>query len=374
MHSLLFTPEEYKERLLKTREEMYQQGVDALIVTKPENMFYLSGFRAVVANFLAPLMAIIIPKKGEPRLITRSLEVRVAHKQWTKRPVLYTDHVNPFKILAEILEESRADRGIIGIEETDLTVWRLNKIKQALRNARFKDVSGTITRLTANPSKTEIEYIRRAGKIADIGFQRAIESVKEGIYCYEIIAEIHNCMYKAGQSDTNVGRVWCWAGPEGGQLHDSSLNRRIRKNDLVTIELQGVYGMYRVGAQGTLYVGNKPAERILKIYKMVSDMYRAARTTVKAGVEAGEIYGEANKIYHDITGEDYFRRVGGSMGLGSFVISLNKGNKETLNPGVPIMIQSLVNEPVFITCSGTILVTESGGEQLTNPLLELKTV
>ncbi len=374
MAALSFTDQEYEERLAKVRQKMSQEGLDALIVTGSDNMYYISGFRGVLTSYISPLMAIVIPAKGLPRLITRHLEVRVANEQWTKDPILFMDHMDPFKLLADVLAENGAAHGRIGVEENNLTVWRFNRIKQALPKAQFQDASGIIKSLTATPSMTEIQYVRKAASIANIGFQRAMEVIKEGVSSYEVIAEIQHALYKSGQSDTNVSRVWCWAGSEGGMMHNSSLHRKIQKGDLVTIELTGVWEMYRVNAQGTVYVGDRPSESILDTYKMVSDMYQAAREAIKPGVRAGDVYDAVNKVYRPIVGENYFRRIGGSMSLGSFVINLVKGNADILNPGVDLLVQPLVNEPFLITCSSTILVTETGREELTHPLLELKRV
>jgi len=374
MESLPFTAKEYEEREANVRKAMSEKGFDALIVTGPENMYYLSGFRAALTSGISPLMAIVVPAKGELKLITRSLEVRAAARQWTKNPVLFKDHEDPFELLAGILRECGAASGVIGIEETNLSVWRLNRIKMALPQAQFKDESGIVKGLAAIPSETEVEYIKKAAEIANIGFQSGIEIIKEGAYSYEVIAEINNAMYRAGQTDTNVSRNWCWAGPEGGCMHDSSLDYRIQGGDLVTIELGGVHNMYRVNAQGTVYVGNSPSEEIVKTYKMVSDMYKAARDAVKPGAKAGDVYDAVNQVYRHVMGEDYFRRIGGSMSLASFALDLTKGNQQTLNPGVALLVQPLVNEPFLITCAGTILITETGGKELTNPLLELKTV
>jgi Xaa-Pro aminopeptidase len=369
-----FREEEYEERLRNVRNQMSQQELDALIVTGAENIYYVSGFRAAAMGAISPLIAVVVPFKGDPTLITRSLEVKVANDQWMKRPALYMDHVDPFKLLADILTDRGAARGVVGIEEANLTVGRLKKMEQALPGAKFKDASGIIKGLMTRLSRTEIEYIKKAAAITKIGFQQGIETVKEGVFGYEVVAEINHVMYKAGQTDTNTGRAWCWAGPEGGQIHSSALDYRIRKGDLVTIEVGGVYQMYRVNAQGTIYVGENPPEIIVKTYKMISDMYKGARDAVKPGAKAGEVYDGSNKIYHRLMGTDYFRRVGGSMGLTPYTISLSKGGQEILNPGFALVVQPLVNEPFLITCCSTMLVTETGREELTTPLFELKTV
>jgi Xaa-Pro dipeptidase len=374
MGLLPFSEREYEERLRKVRNQISQLELDALIVTGAENIYYMSGFRAAMMGAISPLMAIVVPAKGNPTFITRSLEARAAKEQWIENRVFYMDYIDPFKLLSEILEKSGTARGTIGIEEGNLTVWRLNKMMQALPRAKFKDASGVIKGLMAHPSKTEIDYMRKAAGITNIGFQRGMETVKEGVYCYEVVGEISDAMYKAGQTDTNIGRAWCWAGPDGGQMHSSALDYRIQKGDLVTIEVGGVYNMYRVNAQGTVYVGDNPPKIIIENYKMVAEMYKEARDTVKPGAKAEDVYNGANKVYHKITGENYFRRVGGSMGLAPYTINLSKGNQEILNSGFALVIQPLVIEPALVTCCSTILVTETRGEEITQPILELKTV
>jgi len=62
------------------------------------------------------------------------------------------------------------------------------------------------------------------------------------------------------------------------------------------------------------------------------------------------------------------------MGLTVFNVDLVKGNKEVLQPGLCLLIQTLVDDPVLITCASTVMVTEKGYETLTEPLLELRTV
>ncbi len=374
MGSLPFTAQEYENRLSQVKQKMSREGLDALIVTGPENIYYMSGFRAVLASAISPLMALVIPAKGDPRLITRSLEMRAANDQWTSQPVLFMDHEDPFRCLGEILAQSGAAKGKLGVEETNLTVWRLGRMKQALPEATFHDASRIVKSLMAIPSPKEVDYIRKAGNLARIGFQRGLQAVHEGVYCHQVMAEIYHALFQAGQTDTNAARIWCWAGAEGGQMHNSDLTHRIQKGDLVTIELGGVYHMYRVNAQGTVYVGSRPPESVVSTYRMVADMYKAANEVIKPGATAGEVYEAANRIYRPLKGEDYFRRLGGSVSLGSFDINVTKDNPEVLHPGIPLLIQPLVNEPVLITCSSTILVTETGREELTEPLLDLTTV
>ena len=96
MNDLSFTAAEFEGRLVEIRARMKAAGLDALILTRGENIFYGSGFRAAhFASWLSELHALVIPLDGEPRLMTRALEREIAKLQWTPSPQLYMDHENP---------------------------------------------------------------------------------------------------------------------------------------------------------------------------------------------------------------------------------------------------------------------------------------
>ena len=157
-------------------------------------------------------------------------------------------------------------------------------------------------------------------------------------------------------------------------MHDTSTTERIKKGDIVTIEIWGVDNQYKAGAQASIYVGDNPPKNIIEAYDMVANMFLKARDSVKAGATAGDVFDAASSAYRAARGADYYRRVGGSMGLTIFNLDLVKGKKDVLKPGVSLLIQTLVDDPVLLTCSSTVMVTEEGCEKLTQPLLKLKTV
>ena len=375
MNQLVFSDQEFGDRLNRIRQQMKNRGLDALILTRGENIYYASGFRAShFSSWLSELHAMVIPNEGEPRIMTRALENEVARMQWTKEPKLYMDHEDPYKVLVSILQESGNTAGKIGIEKRFLKLSQFEKIRQHLSNAKFYDASGLVERVAANPSKAESKCMREAARITNIGFQKGIAEVREGAYPYEIIGEIHNAMYKAGQSDFDMSLVCVWSGPQGGRMHDTSTTEKIKKGDIVTIEVWGVDNQYKAGAQGSIYVGDNPPENIIKAYDMVADMFLQARDSVRPGATAGEVFEAANAVYRAARGADYYRRVGGSMGLTIFTLDLVKGRQDALKPGAALLIQVLVDDPVLLTCTSTVMVTEDGSEELTQPLLKLKTV
>jgi Xaa-Pro aminopeptidase len=281
------------------------------------------------------------------------------------------DHEDPYGVLVDILQESGNTTKKIGIEERFLKVSQLRKFQQYLPKAKFSDASGLVESVAAHPSKAESECMREAARITNIGFQKGIQEVKEGAYPYQIIGRIHDAMYQAGQSDFDMSLVCVWSGPQGGRMHDTSTTERIEQGDIVTVEIWGVDNHYKAGAQGSIYVGDTPPEKIARTFDMVTEMFSKAKDAVKSGAAAGDVFNAASAVYHAARGADYYRRVGGSMGLTIFTLDLVKGRQEVLNPGVSLLIQTLVDDPVLLTCASTVMVTEDGCDELTKPILHL---
>lgn len=365
---------EFESRHAKLRSAIERAGLDALILTRAENIFYGSGFRAShFASWLCELHALVIPKNGEPRLMTRALERETAKLQWTKTPVLYMDHEDPYVALRKILEESGNTKGKIGIEERYLKVSQMKKIAQQLPDAEYVDVTGLVERVAATPSKAESACMQKSAEITKVGFQAGIDAVKEGAYPYQIIGKIHDAMYQAGQRDFDMSLVCVWSGPGGGRMHDTYTAERIKHGDLVTIEVWGVDTQYKTGAQGSIYVGREPPAEIAQAYELTAAMHNAAAKAVKAGVTAGSVFEAANRVYRAARGSDYYRRCGASMGLAPFTTNLGRNNDEILQPGVAFLVQTLVDDPVLLTCASTVMVTETGQDELVAALPTLRT-
>jgi Xaa-Pro dipeptidase len=371
----VFTRDEIALRVSRVQAAAKRIGVATLILTRPQNIYYLSGFRAShFAGQLSELHALVVPTEGPPRLMTRALEKSIAELQWSEKPIFYMDHESPYTVLQSIFRENdiRADQ--LGIEERYLSVRQLSRIKQVLPDARYQDVSGLVEAIAVKSSPSEVACLRRAATVTKVGFEAGIAAVRAGVYPYEIVGRIHEAMYESGQSDFDMSMVCVWAGEKGGRMHDTRTTERIKAGDAATIEIFGVDHQYKIGAQGTVFVGREPSSDVQKSYSILVDMFKAARDAIRPGATSGDIYDAANGPYRTALGSDYYRKVGGTLGLTVFNIALTKGSKDILEPGMCLLVQTLVDDPALITCSSTVLVTENGYETLTDPIIDLRTV
>ncbi|MGB3761637.1 MAG: aminopeptidase P family N-terminal domain-containing protein, partial [Ornithinimicrobium sp.] len=71
-----FTPAEYAARLAGVQDAMQQRAMDALIVTDPANLYYLTGYNAW--SFYMP-QCLVVPLSGVPHLFARAMDAQGAH-------------------------------------------------------------------------------------------------------------------------------------------------------------------------------------------------------------------------------------------------------------------------------------------------------
>lgn len=375
MDGYSFSKDEFDGRVQRLRAEMAGRGLDAVLLTRGENIFYATGFRAShFASWLSELHAVFVPLHGEPRLFTRALEREIAQLQWTPSPTLYMDHENPYGFLEELARAEGVASGRLGIEERFLKVSQLKKIQAVLPGATLVDCSGLVEAIAARPSAAESACLRQAARITNIGFEAGIAAVRAGVFPYQVIGRMHEAMYDAGQRDFDMSLVCVWSGPKGGRMHDTATTERIEPGHVLTLEVWGVDNHYKAGAQGSLFVGAAPPADMVRAYDLVSDMRAKAAAAVRPGVSADSIFQAANGPYKATRGKDYYRRCGGSMGLTIFTVDLARGRQDTLVPGMALLVQTLVDDPVLLTCANTVMVTETGCEDLTKPLPRLVTV
>jgi Xaa-Pro dipeptidase len=228
------------------------------------------------------------------------------------------------------------------------------------------DITGLVESQAAELSDSEVQAIRAAAEVTNAGMQAALGAVRIGGFPYQAVGKAHEAMYSAGQSDFEKSFVAVWSGPQGGMMHDTRTTEEFRAGDICTVEIMGVDQQYIACSQTCVHLGDEaPKPEVVEAYRLVVAMHDAARAAVRAGVTTGEVFEAANGLYRDATGRDYFRRVGGSLGLTMFAIDLVKGGDVVLRSGTPLLVQTLVTAPVMLTCATSVIVNDDGYTELT---------
>lgn len=100
---MTFPPAEYERRLTELRERMDKRGLDAVVITDPENLMYLTDYQTTGYSFF---QALVVPLDDEPVMITRAMEEsNVIARTWVERTRPYPDTGDAIQELVLTLKE-----------------------------------------------------------------------------------------------------------------------------------------------------------------------------------------------------------------------------------------------------------------------------
>jgi Xaa-Pro dipeptidase len=373
---LAFSIDEFHRRVARVQEVLAARNLDAALLTRPHNVYWVTGFRSMGAGIAAGMghiHAALVPSQGDPVVFLRSLETRTARRYAWTEIAPYRDDEDAYAAIAQRLPTGRRR---IGVERLDLTALQLGRLCEARPDVDHEDVSMVVDALRRVKSAQELTYVREAARLANLGLAAAIESIRDGARVSTVVAESIRAMYDAGQDDVNWPPVLVWSGPQGGLMHDTALDGTIRVGDLVTIEVTGNAHLYAADAMGTVCVG-PPSTEVSTGYETAVALHDAAQSALRAGASGHDIHAMAERVFEAAGSGSYNRRVGGAIGINAqpalFFEGLNllRGDRSRLEAGMTVLVQPGVDSPGMLIVASTNLVTDSGHEELTRPLREL---
>ncbi|MCG8549822.1 MAG: aminopeptidase P family N-terminal domain-containing protein, partial [Desulfobacterales bacterium] len=161
-----FSSEELAGRLSRLHGLMDRDGLDALIVFSPENIYYLTGLNHF--GFFSPHI-LVVPREGRLNLVTRTMESATIEAQ-LKNVVFHghTDDETPGEKAVQVLKKMHLSSARLGIEKHSLfsPIQMWETLKNSFPDAAWSDGSYLIDRLRMIKSKTEINFIKEASRIS----------------------------------------------------------------------------------------------------------------------------------------------------------------------------------------------------------------
>jgi len=237
-------------------------GIDAVLVTRPVNVRWLTGVDTVRALLLARDGARAVVAEGhrpEQGVTARSAE----------------PGADPAALLAA---DCRATA--LGFEEHDLTVARYRAVAAA-SGARMVDLDRAVERLRTVKDEEELSFLRIAAEIGDQALGELLESILVGRTERHLAMELERRMVDHG-ADGAAFPVRVGAGEHSGRAEHRAGDRRVEDGDFVTVSLGACYRGYRSSASRTFVVGLAPADWQVDLHRQVFEAQRAARESLVA--------------------------------------------------------------------------------------------
>jgi Xaa-Pro aminopeptidase len=273
----------YQDRLKKCRRLMKEAGLDALLLTKPANMFYLTGDGRLCAYAMISAngkVAVGVPSTDldDVKAVARFDDI-----------VGFENEVGMIHSIAHAFERFGIRAGAVGLEYTFLTRSMMDMLTHPHAKpaeVKVKDCTHILSELRLVKGPEEIERIQAAAKVADAGMAAAVKAVRPGVSETQIAAEAEYAMRHAGAE--GFWRTYVASGPRTNIAHGLPASRVVQAGDLVVIDVHPIVNNYSADMCRTVSAGHARIEQ-----RAAYDLYlRAQQATigkVKAGVRMSEL-------------------------------------------------------------------------------------
>lgn len=360
--------EMHARRRARLRSEMAGHQVDALIVTDPLDVRYLTGFTG--SNAALALPAGDGPGADEAAVL--ATDGRYTAQVAAQAPGL--------RALIERASAAAAlgalpDRARIGFDAESWTVAAHTRLVAQAGARTLVPLTAPVAGLRAVKDDTEIDLIARACAIADQALADLLEAggLRPGRTEREVARDLEWRMLGAGADAVGFETIVA-AGAHSAIPHHRPTDAVLAAGDLVKIDFGARLGGYHSDMTRTLVLG-EPADWQRELYDLVAAAQQAGVDAVRAGTDASTVDAAARAVIDAAgAGELFTHAVGHGIGLAVHEAPAVSGRATgTLPSGAAITVEPGVYHPGRggVRIEDTVIVRADGAQLLTGTRKDL---
>ena len=289
--ALHFTEQELKSRRDRVVAELQERGLAALLIFRQESMYYLTGYDT---TGYSQFQCLYLGADGRLVLLTRSADLRQARLTSVVEDIrIWLDRAgaNPGEDLWGILEEQGCQGRRVGVE---LEAWcltgrRWEYVRAAMEGkCEWEDQSELVSRLRLVKSDAEIEYVRRAGALADEAWLAAQRTATGGKPEQDVLAAMTSAVF-AGGGDYTATRFIIGSDENALMVRNFTGYRTLGENDQLQLEFGGAYRHYHSCLMRTILTG-EPDPRHVAMHAACAEALQACKDACRPGATFGDIF------------------------------------------------------------------------------------
>jgi Xaa-Pro aminopeptidase len=296
------------QRLDRITDELDRRELGGLLVSRPENRRYLSGFTGSAGNLL------ISP--DQTILATDSRYTEQANDQAPDFRVVPAQ--SGWDWLVKALLKSGVNR--LGFESEHLTVAEYQRIlaaikqESALANLSLVPASGIVEELRAVKEQQELARLQRAVEASDSAMDAVGPTLRAGLTEQEVAWRMEQAMRESGADSSSFNTIVA-SGPNGAMPHHRPTGRTLRPGEPVVIDLGAKVGGYCSDLARTLVLGQEDAT-----FRRIYDIVLGAQLTALAIVRPGMTGGDCDRLARSVIraagyGDNFGHGLGHGVGL-----------------------------------------------------------
>ena len=311
-----FSKAEYQERLRRVRDRMAKDNIDMLFVTMPEDMCYLHGLELNWFQQNCPkdwgMNSITVVHVDHDNLIHfdghAELMAATSVAGDIRRPQSGADRL--YEGHAMELDAAGWLKGTVGLQYNSYrprpSHMKLIEAVFSDRGCELIDASEVMAEVKIHKSPAEIEVMVEAARIADIGMQAVVETLKPDVTELEVLGEVVRAMTRAGGGMS--GLLSCVKAGGAKYIHGIASSRVIQPGDHVIVDVCGVKNRYHCNTSRGFFVGEPPKE-LADLYEMNGRAMHIVHDIAKPGLPLNELTRTLRDFYKE-TGAWQLRQQG----------------------------------------------------------------
>ena len=345
--------ETIKKRIRAIRRELSKRKIDCLIVSRPANVTYTTGFLGDDS-----WSAIT---RGKVYLLTDCRYTEQARGECPDCTIVERTGLMA-EAVAKLVKRLKSVR-VVTVEKS-LSLADFGALKKHVK-ARIKSVANVIETIRSGKDSMEIKTIEAAALVSTKALEQTLCHIKPGITESELAGMLDFKIRKLG--GTNSFETIVAFGPNASRPHHQPGRKKLRKKDTILIDFGAKYKGYCSDITRCFVVG-RPTSFYRKVYDVVEHAQSAAINKIKAGVKMKDVDTAARKVIKDNDLPVYGHGTGHGLGLeiheSPFLKiqstgKLKSGQVITIEPGIyiPGKLGVRIEDDVLVTKNGCRILT-----------------
>ena len=314
-----FSDEEYDQRLYAVRHSMWSHRLDTLVVTQPENMFYLTNYHSPGV----PLQMLVVPLQGDVGIATRLLESSNVTARTLAQSWPYDETTDAVSHFAHCLDRIGAAR--VGYDATSMSHDFFCRMVEHTPGCSWVDMPRIVHNVRACKSPAELVCISKAATYVAAGYKAALKRIRTaaqcGYSCGLTESEVAGCaladMMRCG-CEYAAYPLFVASGTNSCIGHHAASRKAIQPDELVFIEIGGCHERYHAARMHTLFTGAEVPAWFTRVRALIFEALEAGRAACRTGARARDVDAAMREVVEPFlhTDERMYSRSGYAIGLG----------------------------------------------------------
>lgn len=279
-----------REIIARLAKRITAEKLDAIIASSPENVTYVTGFVVPSQSLMRwRHAAVIVTADGGLSMVAIDMEATTvqAHAGIDDLRIYREFSEDPMNKLAESIRDLRLDRGRIGVELDFLPARDYATLQKNLPDVAWLPGDAIFNEARQIKTPGEVALLRSLSKLTDQAIGAALVSARIGMSEMDLAATLLGSLFGGGAEGYKLMIV---ASGERSQFPNvGPSDRKLRRGDLIRMEIFGQKTGYLAGVCRTAVVGDATPEQY-KIWSNLIDCKYLVMDLIKPGASCPEIY------------------------------------------------------------------------------------